>query len=225
MFSSRSRIGIWGTLIVGFLALDCGGGGGASGGTGGNGGSSGGSYSWSVNQTNSNGDLVSCVNYTNQKLDAAQAMTMVMGGTVSADPCPTAANMIGVCSGVDSGGNDYQQVFYNYSGLAGAAQTAGVQDLMLSCTATSGTWIATYSGMFSSGSGGGGGTSGGGAGGGGSGGSSGSTGACAQLLACCNAASSTYKAACMGAYDAAAPTQTSCQAVYTGLMAAYCPSL
>jgi hypothetical protein len=207
-------VAIVGALMAGLLTSSCGGGGGA------NGGSSGGSYSWSVNQMNTNGDLVSCVNYTHQKVTAAQAMTMVQGGTVSANPCPNAANVVGVCSGVDAGGNDNQQVFYNYSNLTGSAETAGIQNLMLSCAATNGTWATTYDGMFSADGGGS-----GGAGGSGVGGSGGTTGSCAQLLACCNAASATYKTACMAAYAATAPDETSCQAAYSGIKAAYCPGL
>ena len=123
------------------LAAACGGKSGTTPVTGGQG-----SYSWSVTQTNTSGAMVSCVNYTNQKVTATQAMMSVQGGTVSAAPCPMTASVIGVCSGVDSGGNSYQQVFYNDSGLAGSAYAAGVQNLMLACA---GTWTSGYDGMFS----------------------------------------------------------------------------
>jgi hypothetical protein len=222
MFLFRKCEVIGGALVVGLLVVSCGGGSSSAGGGGGNGGSAGGSYSWSVS-TESSGNLVTCVNYTNQKVSAAQAMTTVQGGTVSADPCPAMADMVGVCSGVDAGGNDFQQVYYNYSGLTGDTLTAAVQNLMLGCTGIGGTWTTTYNGLFSpstaGGAAGGGGTSGGGGGGAG-----GSTGACAQLLACCNVASSAYKTACMAAYTATEPDNTSCSSAYAGIRAAFCPS-
>jgi hypothetical protein len=117
-----------------------------------------GDYSWSVTQTNTAGQMVSCVNYTHQKVTAAQAMTMVQGGTVSADPCPLTTAVVGVCSGVDAGGNDSQQVFYNYDGKTGATLTAAVANLMLSCGATNGAWTTSYDGAFvmTTGAGGGG---------------------------------------------------------------------
>jgi hypothetical protein len=121
----------------------CGGSKGSNGSTGGQG-----DYSWSVTQTNTAGQTVSCVNYTHQKVTAAQAMTMVQGGTVSADPCPLTTTVVGVCSGVDAGGNDSQQVFYNYDGKTGATLTAAVANLMLSCGATNGAWTTSYDGAF-----------------------------------------------------------------------------
>jgi hypothetical protein len=199
------------------IAVGCGGSNGSPG-LAGSAGSSGGQgdYSWSVTQSNTSGDMVSCVNYTHQKVSAAEAMTMVQGGTVSASPCPTASNIVGVCSGVDPGGNDYEQVFYNESGLTGTALSAGIANLMLSCSATSGTWSTTYDGTFKVGSGGGGGT-----GGGGSGGAAGE--ACARLLACCNATSAQLKPSCVSAYNAVNPNDTSCSAAYQGLQPTYCP--
>ncbi len=225
MLLFRKFVAIGGAAIAaGLLVVSCGGGGGSSSSAGDGGGnviSPGGAYSWSVS-TKTSGNLVSCVNYTNQKISAAQAMTTVQGGTVSADPCPATTDMVGVCSGVDAGGNYFQQIYYNYSGLTGVALTAAIQNLMLGCTGISGAWTTTYSGMFSpvtvGASAGSGGTLGGA-----SGGVGGSTGACAQLLACCNVASSTYKTACMAAYTATEPSNTSCSAAYTGLRAAYCP--
>src|SRR4051794_32239807 len=95
-----------GLVVTALCLVGCGG---SSGGSGGDGSGN----AWSVKQLTTNGDLVSCVNYTNSKVTAAQAMQMVQGGPVSADPCPTASNMIGVCTGVDQGGNDFEQVFYN----------------------------------------------------------------------------------------------------------------
>jgi streptogramin lyase len=64
---------------------------------------------------------------------------------------------------------------------------------------------------------------GGGGGTGGSAGTGGTTGACAQLLACCNAATGTNKTACMAAYDSTNPSETACGSAYTGLMPTYCP--
>ena len=212
MILSSSGFGIGCTLVATVLALNCGGGSGG-------GSSSGGPYSWSVSVTDSNGQLSDCVNYIN----TPKPPTNVMGGTVSTDPCPVEDDILGTCSGVDQGGNDYVQVFYGSS-------TVGTGELPLNCSALGGTFsTATYVPPFGPGSSGRGtGGSAGTAGSGGTigtGGSSGATGSCAQLQACCNAATSTYKTACMAAYDATNPSETSCQAAYGGLKAAYCPAL
>ncbi len=177
-----------------------------------------GNNSWSVNQLNTDGSLASCVNYTHQKVTAAQAMTMIQGGTVSANPCPVASNFVGVCSGVDAGGNDFEQIFYNFSGFTGATLTAATQSLVLNCSAINGTWSTTYDGKFPTT------TTGSGAGGssGGTGGSSGSTNSCAQLLACCNA-SGQLEQACMSIYNAAGGNAMSCASVLSGIRSLYCP--
>jgi hypothetical protein len=142
-----------------------------------------------------------------------------MGGTVATTACPTADNTLGVCSGVDQGGNHFEQVFYNDASLMGVALSAGIDSLMLNCIAINGTWSTTYDGTFGVSSGGAGASGGSG---GGAGGSSGG-GGCAQLLACCDAASATYKTACMAAYDSTNPSDTACQSAYTGLKSLYCP--
>jgi len=177
-----------------------------------------GDNSWSVDQNDvGSGALVSCVNYTHQRYTAAQAMTMVKGGAVSANPCPVATNIVGVCTGVDAGGNDFAQVFYNYNGLTGAALSAGLQSLMLSCGSMHGTWSTTYDGMFETK------TTAGGAGGssGGAGGTGGGD-SCGQLLACCNA-SGQLKQACMATYNASGGNAMSCATVLSSIRSLYCP--
>lgn len=197
-------------LLAGAFGLGCGssGGGGPSGG--------GGSYSWSVSVSDSKGVLSNCTNYVH----TAKPPTNVMGGTVSNDPCPAADDVLGVCSGIDQGGNHFQQVFYNDTSLSGAALSAGVQNLMLSCSALSGTWSTTYDGSFGSPDAGGSGGSGGS--GGGTGGSGGGN-FCAQLLACCNATGSTNKTSCMAIYNGTSQSESACQIAYSGIMASYCP--
>lgn len=69
-----------------------------------------------------------------------------------------------------------------------------------------------------------GGTGGGGTGGGGTGGADGGTATCADVLACCNAATTDQlKTACMMAYMAAMSSEAACAAIYPALKTSVCP--
>ena len=112
------------------LTVGCGGGSGSLGGRSGSAGAGGtgmspGSYSWSV-RVMSNSTLTMCTNY----IDTALPPTNVQGGSVSTEPCP-AAGAVATCSGVDSRGNHFQNVYY-------LVTTAGLQTLMLECNSQHG---------------------------------------------------------------------------------------
>jgi len=189
--------------------IGCGGGGGGSANNGS------GSYSWSVSVAGDDGALQTCANYTNQKVSAADAMKMVQGGTVSADPCPNASNVIGSCTGADAGGNDYEFVFYNFTGLTGTQYELGVQSVKLTCSTGGGTWSDSYDGKFDVGNPS--------HPAGGSGGSS--SGGCAKLKKCCDAATAQLKTACTSTYTAVAPNENSCEIAYTTIQQTYCPGV
>lgn len=83
-----------------------------------------------------------------------------------------------------------------------------------------------FSGGGSGGTSGGAGGRTGGAGGftGSLGGTTGTTGTCADLLACCNAASATVKAACMNGYNSVVSSgDAACGGVLSGIKASVCP--
>ncbi len=142
---------------------------------------------------------------------------LLAGGTLGTT-CDLTGAVAG-CRGVGAGAGSYLTTTYWY-------YTGTVQDVMAMCLSPM-TLVLPDAGA-------GGGDAGqpaacpsgaAGAGGSGAGGAAGGTGggACAQLLSCCNAASSANKTACMAAYDATAPDETACQSAYIGLKSAYCP--